>query len=158
MDMEIKHRQELDRIQTEFDEMVRSYQSRIGDKEEELSRYSITLSDKKDIYDEYDVLRFLNACKTMVNDDRYDRHTRPLKKPRAEVAIRAFKRFLALMDEEETYMRENRSDYEKAYYDGMREAIHYYISRFSDEEWVKALPKKILKPNEIRALEEKERD
>lgn len=156
--MEMRYRTELDKIQTEFDEMVRVYQSRTDDKEDELSDYHLTLSDKKDIYDEYDALRFLNACETMVNNDRYDRHTRPLKKPKPEVAVRAFNRYRALLDDEETYMRNNRADYRKSEYDVMREAIRYYLDCFSDEKWVIALPKKILKPNEIRALEEKERN
>lgn len=155
--MEMKHLKELGQLQTYHEDIVSEYQFRtsVDEKNESLRSYRLTVDDKKDIYDEYDVLRYLNACEKMVNDDRFDRTTRPLKKPKTDVAIRTFERHLALMDEEETYMRENRSDYKKHEYDRIREAVHYYIERFLDEKWVKALPKKILKPEEIRALRDK---
>lgn len=152
------HLEELRYLQTYHEDIVSAYQMRnsVEEKNEELAAFHLRVEDKKDIYNEYDALRFLNACKKMVNDDRFDRITRPLKKPKTEVALRVFQRHLALFGEQEAYERVHHSDYNPSWHQKMREMMEYYIDRFSDDEWVEALPKKILKPSELRGLSAKE--
>lgn len=104
-----------------------------------IKRYGVSISDKSDIENEIEAIRYMIACTKIVRK----KGEKPNKKPRLIVALNAFEREIKYL----CHIYELKEKDEKMFPSWQIEKVyktcHYYLDRFSRPVWYMKLPEKI---------------
>lgn len=135
--MHMKYFQALADIQEHYDRILESIDSP-GFGHQILKTWSINPSEKQDLIEEREALRYLTSCQLMLSRDRN------VKKPAIETVNRCLTRHLGFLEDIHKCHAYNVNKHRSPLIQKQYKACRHYLFKFSLPGWVRSMPEEIL--------------
>lgn len=138
--MKMKYFQAIAQIRDHYNHIMRYMDCEVFG-QSLLETWGIKLSDRPQIEEEREALRYLIGCQMMITHDDNNHNA---QKPSAEVVTRCLERHLTFLETVHHCHAHNVNKHSSKFIQKQYKACRYYIFKFSYPLWVGRLPDEIL--------------